>query len=223
MCSKVTYHVSMHFRSIAQELYDEESLVLHNVDPSIFENHDVIDMGLKIEKLIPTANKSLEGFIMICYINAIVSLTISSFNLVSSISLNDVHTDQNRPVLCGIFIFASAMYLTRLYILTKAGQTLGNRIKHSRMVLEDNIISQVTSPTLKKNGCNNLFLLRKRLEVYQFLYPIAPYGVFPLGYRTLFATLATMLSYIVVLIKLRGMETLTAVSALNGRNETLSA
>ena len=196
--------------------------MLHNGDPSIFENGDVIDMGLKIEKLIQTANKSLQGFIMICCTSSILSLTITSFNLVSNLSFNDVSTEKNRTVLSGIFICAALMYITRLHFLMKAGQILGNRIKQSRMALEDNIISQVTPPKLTKNGCNKLFLLRKRLEVYQFLYPMAPYGVFALGYRTFFATLATVVTYIVVLIKLRGMETLNAVSELNGRNETLS-
>ena len=179
-------------------------------------------MGLKIEKLVRTANKALKGLIMTCYISTLFSLTMMSFQLATSASLNAVHTDENRVVLAAAAIFSIFMYLMRLYILMNSGQVLGNRIKQSRMVLDDNIISHGMSSNLGE-GCSNKFsILKKRLEMYQFLHPITPYTVLSLSSRTFCGTLATVLTYIIVLIKLNGMGASNIPSLPNSSNETLS-
>ena len=187
-------------------------MLLDVVNPLIFENGLVIDIGLEIEKLIKTANKASQGLIMTFYSSTLMYLIIILFQMVSNLTLNDVHTDKNKIVIASICIFILVMYLIRLHILMKSGQVLANRIQQSRIALEDNIISQETSSKRKEGSCNKLFVLRKRLQVYQWLYPIAPYSVFTLSSRTFFATLATILTYIVVLIKLRSAQTSNALS-----------
>ena len=112
------------------------------------------------------------------------------------------------------------MYLIRLYVLMHSGQILGNKIKQSTVVLDDMIIAQDIPSRWKEENCNKLFVLRKRLDVYQFLYPVAPYSVFALSSRTFCATLATMLTYIVLLVKLREVGVSYPSSFRNGMNET---
>lgn len=193
-----------------------------SVDHSIFENELVIDIGLEIEKVIRTANQATQGLIMACYINFLFSLTVMSFSLVSVLTLNAAYANENRVVVAGMCIFAFLMYLIRLYILMNSGQILLNRIKQSKLSLEDTIMSQETPSKMKKDRCNKLFVLRKRLEVYLFLHPIAPYSVFTLSSKTFYATLATILTYIVVLIKLRGSDTSNTRMDLNVTNVTVS-
>ena len=152
----------------------EESSESDNVDRPVFENGFFIDIGLRIEKVVKTANKVSQGLIMTCYTSSLLSLTILSFQLVSSLGLNDVHTDVNRVLVASTCLFSVLMYLIRLYILMKSGEILRNNIQRSMRVLEDIIIGQRLSSKLKEESCNNLFILRKRLEAYQLLYPIAP-------------------------------------------------
>ena len=44
--------------------------------------------------------------------------------------------------------------------------------------------------------------------MYQYAAPISPYAVFSLNNKTFCATVATIITYIVILIKLRGVENL---------------
>ena len=160
---------------------------------------------------------------MTCYTSSLISITILSFQLVSNLGLNELHEGENRMALAATCFFAVLMYLFRLHILTKSGHNLGNKIRKSVRVLEDGIISKRISSQLKEESCNKLFVLRKRLEVYQYLSPIAPYSVFSLNHRTFCATLATVLSYILVLLKLRGVETSAAQAGPNDINKTVNS
>ena len=63
-------------------------------------------------------------------------------------------------------------------------------------------------------------VLRKRLEVYQYLNPISPYAVFGLSNKAFGGTLASIVTYIIVLIKLRGVETAKSSLALDTVNGT---
>ena len=66
-----------------------------------------------------------------------------------------------------------------------------------------------------------IYMLQKRLEVYQYISPISPYSAFGLNNKTFCATLATIISYIVIMIKLRGVENAKAASSLRIINETV--
>ena len=91
----------------------------------------------------------------------------------------------------------------RLKFLMRSGQVLTNTIKESRISLEETLIDNPPS-TMKEEEISKITILRSRLECYQLTPPITPYGIFSLNNKTFFATLATMITYIVVLIKLRG-------------------
>ena len=64
-------------------------------------------------------------------------------------------------------------------------------------------------------------MLQRRLEMYQYVAPISPFSVFGLNNKTFCATLATIISYIVVLIKLRGVEIPKTLTNLQAVNETI--
>jgi hypothetical protein len=85
-----------------------------------------------------------------------------------------------------------------------SGQRLGNSINQSKRVLEDYIMSHEETFRLTKDASNKLSILLKRLEVYQFIPSNTPYGVFNLSRETFYSTLTVIITYIVVLIKIRG-------------------
>ena len=94
------------------------------------------------------------------------------------------------------------MYLVRLNFMMKAGQVLGNTIKESKRTLEELLI-QIPPSKLNEDEINSLTILRNRLETYQYLSPVTPYSIFSLNNRTFYSTMAIMITYMVVLVKLR--------------------
>ena len=174
-------------------------------DAAKIENEFAIDIGLEIERLVITANKASQGLIITACTSSMMCLAILSFHLASSLDLTGRYTDENKVIFNAAHFFTVLMYLVRLHILMKSGQILGNRIRQSKRKLEDIMISHATSSGMNEENCNKLSVLRKRLEVYQYSYPIAPYSIFSLSTRTYFATLATVITYIVILLKLRGL------------------
>jgi len=115
------------------------------------------------------------------------------------------------------------MHLIRMYIIMESAQELGNEIKKTKRVLEDVIIRQNNNSANELRNANKIFVLRDRLESYQLLPPVSPFSVVSLGHRTFWATLATILTYIIVLIKIRGLETSKTCPIPNIINETVTA
>ena len=113
--------------------------------------------------------------------------------------------DKKASLLTGL-TFGVAMYLMRFYYVMNSGEQLAAKIKQSRRALEDALINEVSPCSLTENDKYKLSALRRRLEAYQHLYPISPYSVFSLSNKTFCATLATTITYIIVLIKWRDME-----------------
>ena len=102
----------------------------------------------------------------------------------------------------------------------ESGQRVAIKVKQSRRVLEDVLmITEMASPS-SKGHCDKLYVLHKRLEVYQYIVPIAPYAVFTLNNKTFCTTLASVITYIVILIKLRGVETSKAIPEAIFANNT---
>ena len=125
------------------------------------------------------------------------------YHIVSSLGLNNIISGKLKFLQIIGGCFAAAMYLVRFYSLMNSGQQLSIKVKQSRRAFENNIILNgyiETKDTCKQN------VLQKRLEVYQYVSPISPYALFGLNNKTFYATLATIISYIVILIKLRGMD-----------------
>ena len=175
---------------------------------------------MKTEKLITRLNEAAQGLIMTSYINYLVSLVLMSFSLVSNMGLNETHTDENRVLLTIVNVLAALMYILRLYILMKSGQILGNTIQRARKLLED-ILFQLPISNANAELRNKIHILKDRFEKYQHHAPITPYFTFSLSNRTFCATLATIITYIVVLIKLRGEKTTLSAGPTQGTvNET---
>ena len=102
-----------------------------------------------------------------------------------------------------------------------SGQRLSTKVKQSRRALEDIMIKTDNLYIVNKGESDKVHILRKRLEVYQYLFPIAPYAVFALSNKTFCTTLASVITYIVVLIKLRGVETAKAIPETTLANNTV--
>ena len=135
--------------------------------------------------------------------------------------LNDASTGKLKIWAISAGSFSATMYLIRFYRLMNAGQQLSIKIKQSRRAFENNIILK------ESTGMNDvyrqkLYMLQKRLEVYQYVAPLSPYAVFGLNNKTFCATLATIISYIVIMIKLRGVENAKTIAASKMINETMS-
>ena len=133
-------------------------------------------------------------------------------------SLNDLIAPNIRNLHVSALSGGVALYLFRFYRLMSSGQRLLIKVKQSKRALENSIINIKSTSSLSEKCKKDFSVLRKRLEVYQYLPPISPYGIFGLSNKTFCATLATMISYIIILVKLRGMDTsktLTDISLLN--------
>ena len=169
----------------------------------MFQDIDLVDIGLKLQKLVGTTNNSLQGLTSSSYIYSIFVMILFSFQMLSNVFSNAVHTAENKVIWCIICSLVVLMYLFRLKMLMKSGQQLGNIIRESRMNLEE-ILLKFPPSKMKEEEVNKISILGSRLESYQLTPPITPYGIFSLNNKTFFATLATMITYIVVLIKLRG-------------------
>ena len=188
---------SYHFR-----LYDIENGKIHKND-KVFHDGYKVDTGLKLEKLVGTTNNALQGLTSSTYIYSIYIMIAFSFQMLSNVLSNAVHKTQSKLIWCIIGILVVFMYLMRLKFLMRSGQMLSNTIKESRISLEEILIENPPS-TMKEEEVNKITTLRSRLECFQLTPPITPYGIFSLNNKTFFATLATMITYIVVLVKLRG-------------------
>ena len=143
-----------------------------------------------------------------------------SFQFVVAVGLNNVLIGNKKFVFAGALFLVIVMYIVRMYMIMNSGQALAVQIKHSRRLLEDVMIRQEESSQIPHCYSNKTFILRKRLELYQTLHPISPFSIFSVNIKTFCATLATIFTYIIVLIKLRGIETSKSCPALNLFNET---
>ena len=185
------------------------------------QTNNVIEIGLKIERLIIDVNRATQGLIMTFCISSIACLILSCFQIVAYLGLNALATENWHCVYVAGCISLVVMFLIRIYSLMKSGQQLAVQVKKSRRILDDVMIKEDEPCNINGRSCDKISVLRKRLEVYQYLNPISPYSVFGLSNRTFCATLASMVTYLIVLIKLRGVETSTTSSDLNTMNDTV--
>ena len=186
----------------------------------VFKNDIVIEIGIEIERLINTANRATQDFIMVFCASSIANLIIASFHIVAILGWNDSLKEYRKPSLVTAFSCAVLMYLVRVYNLIKAGQRIGVKVKKSSRTLGEVMINQVKPYCLCDKPNNKLSLLRERLEVYHYRQPISPYSVFGLGTKTFCATIATVITYIVVLVKLKDLGTSNGLSNVGNVNQS---
>ena len=176
--------------------------------PSSLQNTELIRFGLSIEHLIVLANKATQELVMVFFSSSIASLTVMCFLIVADLGLNNATQEYSgKNLLTTCHCLVAVLYLIRVYSIMASGQQLSVKVKQARRVLDDVIMKENTAFVANKGECDKIYVLRKRLEVYQYLSPIAPYGVFALSSKTFCTTLASVITYLVVLIKLQGAET----------------
>ena len=169
-------------------------------------NERIIDLGLSLERLIPTMNDAIRGLITTFYSGTVISCIMISFQLAATLKAEDFECSaERRLIFCG-YIFSALMYLTRLYFLMNSGQRLGNSVAQSKRALEEYTLAHKSSFQLTIQNSTKLKILQKRLDIYQLVHPISPYSVFSLNRKTFYSTVALIITYIVVLIKLRDGE-----------------
>ena len=176
---------------------------------------------MQLEKLIIAANRATQGLIATIFTSLIICLTLVCYHVVSTLGLNDAVTGKLRNLQLIAGIFTVAMYLIRFHSLMNTGQMLSIKVKQCRRAFENNVIINQYKGMDDEYKQKSL-MLQKRLEMYQYVAPISPYAVFGLNNKTFCATLATIISYIVILIKLRGVETPKTTASIQFVNETIS-
>ena len=174
-----------------------------------------------MENIILAANHAIQGLIATFFIGIVVCLVTIFFGIVSTLSLNDSATGYLKVIHATGGIIEAAMFLFRFYRLMNSGDILWKKVKQSRRAFENKIILN-DSIEIKDNVKQKSYVLQKRLDVYQYVSPISPYAVFGLCSKTFFATLATVISYVVILIKLRGVDDQNATITSRANNETFA-
>ena len=159
---------------------------------------------------------------MIFYIYTVVGITLIAFSGMSNLSLITYDMDKSVFILVIACLLIEIMLVLRLYSMMKSGQILTCAIKSSSEKIED-ILIRVPVSKPYKDIRNRTTILKNKLGTYQSVPPITAYSVISLNNKTFFGTLATMITYMVILMKLRGMEAASNSSFPIGRaNETLT-
>ena len=150
--------------------------------PSSLQNTELIRFGLSIEHLIVLANKATQELVMVFFSSSIASLTVMCFLIVADLGLNNATQEYSgKNLLTTCHSLVAVLYLIRVYSIMASGQQLSVKVKQARRVLDDVIMKENTAFVANRGECDKVYILRKRLEVYQYLCPIAPYGVFALS------------------------------------------
>ena len=167
------------------------------------QNERIIDLGLSLEKLVLTMNNTIRELLTTFYTATVLSCILISSQLTTTLKADDFSCSNERKIiLCG-YIFSSLMYLTRLYFLMDSGQRLGTSINQSKRALEEHTLANESAFVLTTHYSEKLKVLQKRLDTYQLVHPISPYSMYNLSRKTFYSTLALIITYIVILIKLR--------------------
>ena len=148
-------------------------------------------------------NNAIRGLLTTFYTATVLSCILISFSLTATLKADDFSCSNERKIiLCG-YIFSALMYLTRLYFLMESGQRLGTSINQSKRALEEYTLTTESAFVLTTHYSTKLKVLQKRLDTYQLVHPISPYSMYNLSRKTFYSTLALIITYIVILIKLR--------------------
>ena len=183
---------------------DEVDKAKAKSNKDVREKYELVELGLQLETLIIATNHATQGFIATIFTSHIVCLVFICYHVVSALGLNEATTGILKILQVASGSLAAAMYLVRLFSLMNAGQQLSVKVQQARRTFENKIILE-DSKGINEKYKDKSYMLQKRLELYQYVAPISPYSVFGVNNKTFCATLATVVTYIVILIKLRGM------------------
>jgi len=170
---------------------------------AINHHENLIDLGLSLEKLIVKANNTTRVFITACYFGSVASCVMIAFQLAAMVKTEDFNYSDERKLIIFGYIFSIIMYLIRLYFMMNSGQRLGISVIQSKRALEEFTLNYEEDFMLSRQYTSKLTTLQKRLDAYQLIHPISPYSVFSLSRKTFYSTLGIIITYIVLLVKLR--------------------
>ena len=164
----------------------------------------VVDLGLHLESVLRVAANTLEKMIAVSYFTSAISLTITSFVLLTQLTVNEIEYDAQYYGFSTFYFFLCLLFYVRLYYLMITGQYLITQMKDAKISLEDYRLNQeVSLSEFNFQKYYKMELLQDRIGNDS---PIAPFSIFSLSIKTFVATLATILTYIFILIKMRGIE-----------------
>ena len=170
---------------------------------AINHRENLIDLGLSLEKLIIKANHTTRVFITACYFGSVASCVMIAFQLAAMVKAEDFNYSDERKLIIFGYIFSIIMYLIRLYFMMNSGHRLGISVIQSKRALEEFTLDYEEDLMLSRQYTIKLTTLQKRLDAYQLIHPISPYSVFSLNRKTFYSTLGIIITYIVLLVKLR--------------------
>ena len=177
----------------------------------------IIDAGLDLGRAVKMINKTLQGILATTITTCTVSSALSLYLFVAISTLY-----QKGNVVTGLPIFSASagticlIYLVRLYYLTNCGQLLGNVIKEARFNLQEYRLENMKYIEDNFIVSQQLIVLQERMCCGDF--PIFPFAVFSLSTSTFVRTIIAVLGYVVILIKLRGVESPNDVFSQNMHN-----
>ena len=201
---------------------DAEVLLSAHISKHEYRTNDieeVMDTGLKLESLVSVTNQTIQGLIATSFISIVVCLVVLLFIVICGLGLNDSTTENLRVIFASAASIGSIMYLLRFYRLMNSGERLWNKLKHSRRTFEERIFLS-KGIRLGDDDRQKSHVLQKRLDFYQYVSPISPYAVFGLNSKTFCATFATIISYVIILIKLRGVDNANSMITSSSINDT---
>ena len=145
-------------------------------------------------------NKALGGMIMMTYINCLFLATISLY-LTSSMIINR-YQGMELLILAIDRVLMAGLSITRLFFITTMGQGLSSGIRTCVYSLKKHQIDIDCPDKVKQDKLESIYQLLKDNSHS----PITPISAFSLSNRTLLGLSATILTYLVVLIRFKACK-----------------
>ena len=180
-------------------------IFLYRSDETPWSLEYILNIGLELETIVLKANHATEGLILTSFISIVLFLVGVSFGIITILGFNDTTAGNLKVMHAAAASITTLMFWFRFYRLMNSGERLWKKVNKSKRKLE-NIILLDDCMEIREKDRQKMSVLQKRLDVYQYLSPISPYSAFGLNNKTFFATLTTVISYVVILIKLRGVD-----------------
>ena len=145
-------------------------------------------------------NRSFGGMLMITYTNCLFLATISLF-LTSSLIINQ-YQGMELLLIAISRLLVAGLSITRLFFITISAQGLASAMRECVYTLKRNQIDAPCSDKTNKEKLDSIYHLLKDNSHS----PITPISAFSLSNRTLLGIIATIWTYLVVLIRFKANQ-----------------
>ena len=187
----------------------DEYLSLGSTDKGIQNEVDMdierlISMGLVLVRLTRKVDKTFGGMIFNTYISCILMSTATLYTGLNVFLSDSISMSRYFGTCTALSIVL--LSLIRLFYLTNIGQSLETSMKKSlRLLNRVNMENDGSNVKYWKLMSQNMELLKNELNC-QSDPPIKPCCVFGLSNGTLVSTFATIITYLIVLIRFKAAE-----------------